>query len=504
MKRLRLVVHVLIAIVLAVLIGEARSRGEQAPPAAPEGTKAVDVAGSPRVKQALELMKVWLDAQRAYTQIPGVSGAVVYDQQVLWDGGFGYSDLARRAPATADTIYSICSISKLFTSIGVMQLRDAGRLRLDDPVAKHLDWFRIKQTAPEAGEATLAGLLTHSSGLPREADYPYWTGPDFTFPTHEQVVAQIAKQETLYPADTYFQYSNLGLTLAGEVVSAASGQPYADYVRQNILQPLGLKDTRPEMPEQERGRRLAVGYSAVTRAGTRTPLPFFSARGITPAAGFSSTADDLARFASWQFRLLAKGGTEVLRATTLREMHRVHFVDPDFETTYGLGFSVWRSDGKTFVGHGGSCPGYRTQVLLRDEDKVATVFMSNALGVNSQQFAQRMYDIVAPAIAAAAKGTEKPKAFDPALERYLGTYESSFGGEIAVVAWEDGLAVLSLPTADPVKSLVKLKKVGEHTFRRIRKDEKLGEAMVFEVGPDGRPTRFVWNSNYYPRMRPTT
>lgn len=326
--------------------------------------RAQSVADDPRVKTAVALAQTWLEAQRAFDQIPGVSAGIVYDQQVVWSGGYGYADLARKAPATPSTIYSICSISKLFTSVGVMQLRDAGRLRLDDPVGKHLAWFTIKRTAPESGEITVEGLLTHASGLPRESDHPYWTGPDFTFPTREQIIERLSTQETLYP-----------------------------------------------------------------------------------------------------------------------------------------GFAVWRSADKTFVGHGGSCPGFRSQLLLKPDEKVATVFMANAQGVNAQQVAQRLYDIVAPALKAAAKEPGKGKPPDPDLEKYLGTYETSVGGEMAVVRWEDGLATLSLPTTDPVGALTKWKKTGDHTFRRIRKDDALGEALVFEMGPDGRPVRIRWNSQYYPRAR---
>ncbi len=494
MKTTRLAAHVLVAFVMAAGLARVQAQGD------PKPVSPVDQ--DPRVVMAMDVARTWLEAQRAYDQIPGVSAAVVYDQQLLWSGGFGYADVARRAPADQATIYSICSISKLFTSIAVMQLRDGGKLRLDDPLGRHLPWFRIKQPAEKAGDITIEGLLTHASGLPRESDYPYWTDP-YSFPTREQIIERLEGQETLYPPETYYQYSNLGLTLAGEVVAAASDQTYADYVERNILQPLRLSSTAPRMPEQERGKRLAVGYSALTRSGTRTPLPFFTAGGITPAAGFSSTADDLARFESWQFRLLAAGaaGSEVLKAPTLREMHRIHFVDPGFETMYGLGFSVWRSDNKTFVGHGGSCPGYRTHVLLRPEEKIGTVFLSNALGVNPQQFAQRLYDIVAPAILEAVKDPGKGKAPDPELRKYVGSYNSSLAGEIAVVLWKDSLAMLSLPTTDPVRALSPLKKTGEHTFSRVRKgDETLGESIVFEMGKDGRPTRFTWNSNYYPRL----
>lgn len=464
--------------------------------------RAQSITDDPRVQTALALLQTWLEAQRAYEQIPGISAAVVHDQQLVWSGGYGYADLARKAPATPATIYSICSISKLFTSVGVMQLRDAGKLRLDDPVGRHLPWFTIKRTAPESGEITVEGLLTHASGLPRESDFPYWSGPDFPFPTREQIIERLSKQETLYPAETYWQYSNLGLTLAGEVVSAASSQPYDAYIRHNILDPLGLTSTTTDIPESERGKRLATGYSAMLREGLRKPAPFFQARGIAPAAGYASTVEDLARFASWQFRLLAKGGTEVLNANTLREMHRVHWIDQlDFTNAYGLGFAVWRADEKTFVGHGGSCPGFRSEVLLKPDERVAAIFMANAQGVNARQFAQRVYDIVAPALKAATQEPKKGKAPDKDLEQYLGTYETGFGGEIAVVRWEDGLATLSLPTADPVRGLAKLKKTGEHAFRRVRKDEALGEEIVFEMGPDGRPARLRWNSQVYPRMK---
>lgn len=456
-----------------------------------------------RVRAALSLAEVWLEAQRDYEQMPGISAGVIYDQQMLWKHSYGYADLKTRRPTAADTIYSICSISKLFTSVAVMQLRDAGKVRLDDPVAKHLSWFAIKRTMPDSTEITVEGLLTHASGLPREAAYPYWI--DGRFPTHDEIVAGLAKQEPLHPAERYFEYSNLGLTLVGEIVAAQSGLPYADYVRRNILQPLGLLYTSPEMPESEKDKRLATGYSAINRLGTRQPTPFFQTRGLAPAAGYASTVEDLGRFASWQFRLLEHGRSEVLNANTLREMHRVHFIDfsdSDSQTLWGLGFKVWRSDGKTFVGHGGWCPGFQTQLLLRSEDKIAIVFMVNADNPTfmADRYAQRLYDIVAPAIRASSETSEKPKQFDASLDSYVGLYEA-FAGETAVVRWEDGLALLGLPTADPVKSLLKLKKIGEHRFRRIRLAEGLGEEVVFELGPDGKATRLLWDSNYFPRVK---
>lgn len=464
------------------------------------GAAAQSVAGHPRVQQAVRLLEAWLDGQRAFEQVPGVSGAVVHDQEVVWLGAFGLANREQQAPASPMTVYSICSISKLFTSIGVMQLRDQGKLRLDDPVQRHLPWFDLRQTAPEWGDITIEGMLTHSSGLPRESNHPYWTGPDFPFPKADAIREGLSRQETLYPAATAYQYSNLGMSLLGEVIAAASGQPYGEYVQQHILTPLGMTATTPEIPVSEHGKRMAIGYGSLTREGVRHPVPVFEGRGIAAAAGYASTAENLARFARWQFRLLRDGGNEeVLRAPTLKEMQRVHWMDPDFRSTRGLGFSVWRNDDRTFVGHGGSCPGYRSQLLLDPADRVATVVMANAM-VNASQYAQTMYSIMAPAIRQAVKDSAAKRS-DPALERYAGRYGSQpWGSETAIVVWEDGLAAVDLPSGNPMGSMTRLRKAGEHTFRRIRSDDSLGETWVFRVGADGQADRYTVHNNHYPRI----
>jgi CubicO group peptidase (beta-lactamase class C family) len=469
-----------------------------------------EIKQHPRVQQAITLLEIWLEAQRDFEQVPGLSAAVVHNQDIVWKGAYGFADLTAKRPARPDTIYSICSISKLFTSMAVMQQRDAGKLRLDDPVSKHLPWFDIRRTDPESPEITIEGLLTHSAGLPREAAFPYWTAPEFAFPTREAIIEKVKTQETYFAAQSYHQYSNLGLTLAGEVAAAAAGQPYETYMRTRVLDPLGLKDTSPEMPSRQSNGRLATAYSAIQRDGRRTDVSPFLARGIAAAAGYASTVEDLARFASWQFRVLArKGGHDVLSANTLREMHRVHWMDPDFGSPWGLGFAIWRDKEKTFIGHGGSCPGFRSQFLMHTPEQMAIVVMANAQGVDTRLLAQRAYEIVGPAIRAAAKADaskadkrdQKPDAPAPQLDRYTGTYATGFAGEIAFFPWEDGLASVGLPTADPMAGLTKWTKDGEHTFRRIRKDESVAESIVFEPGADGKAARAIWHSNTYTRVR---
>jgi len=465
----------------------------------------------PRVAQRLHLLAVWVDAYRAYQDLPGLSMEVVHGQDVLWRQGFGFSNLEPLVPATPETIYSICSISKLFTGIAVMQLRDRGQVELDEPVGAYLPWFTIQQIYPDGPPVTLWGLLTHSSGLPRESDYPYWSPPDFRFPTRDEVRSRLAEQETLYPAQAYFQYSNLGLTLAGEIVAEVSGRPFDEYVRTEILEPMGLADTRPEMPAELAGGRLATGYGARSRNArgdvVRGHLPLFDARGITPAAGFSSTADDLAEFAAWQLRVLdregssQRGGEEILSRNTLREMQRVQWLDPGWETARGLAFGVYRRDDVTYVGHSGSCPGYRTAVWIQPETEMAAVAMGNAGDAETELLVLRAHQIVTPGVKQALDAPGEGETVDPALLVYPGHYSvAPWGGEMAVLPWKDGLAVLDLPTDDPLDSLWEIRHVEANRFRRVRDDGELGEEIVFETDDAGNVTALLQHSNRWVRI----
>jgi len=445
----------------------------------------------------LALIEGWLDGQRAYDRLPGLSAAIVHDQKLLWSGASGYADIERKEPATADTIYGICSISKLFTGIAVMQLRDQGKVRLDDPVSKLLPWFNLEQAHDGSPTITLEGMLTHSAGLPRESESPYWSGPDFPFPTQSEIREKLGSQSTLYPASRYFQYSNLGLSLVGEVVEEKSGQPYAAYVREHILTPLGLSDTDTGFPTDAREARIATGYSYPGRDGVLEAIPRYDARGITPAAGFASTALDLAKFASWQFRVRAGAGDQVLSANTLREMQRVHWIDWDWETSWGLAFGIYRKGERTLTGHSGGCPGFITRIYIDPISLYGVSVMANRNHVNVSGYARMMLDILE------AEGTpdEEPGNTGPDLADYVGSYDNRpWSGEDLVFRWKDGLAIVSLPTMEPLDDLVRLQHVEGDRFRTIRSDEQLGHEVIFTRDETGQISHLTSHSNPQPKM----
>ncbi len=452
----------------------------------------------PEVAGALSAIDAWLAGTRHYAQLPGMSVGIVRDQDLLWNRGYGFSNLASERAADADTLYSICSISKLFTAIGIMQLRDHGELTLHDAVGDHLDWFDIAQAHEGSGPITIESLLTHSSGLPRESDFPYWIGPDFPFPTRAQMIDRLSAQQTLYPSQYYFQYSNLALSLAGEIVAERSGQDYDSYINERILRPLGMQDTRTYYPEELRGEQLAVGYTGMHRNLQREPVNPFFTRGITAAAGFTSSVNDLAAFASWQFRLLEDGGDEVLDANSLREMQRVHWVDPDWETTWGIGFNVRREDDTTLVSHGGGCPGYITSFTMAPKNETAAIVLTNAGDGPAGRLAVNILKVIGAAIEEAAEA-EAVEIAD--LSAYEGNYERRpWGGEIAVRQWGNQLVVVDIPSDDLEEALIRLEHDGEHTFTRLTDDDERREPWIFEVGDDGKAVRIKRHSGIQTRI----
>ena len=451
------------------------------------------VRAHPDVLGAIAIIDAYLQGVQTYEKVPGISVGVVHDQDLIWQSGYGYSNLETKRPADADTLYSICSISKLFTAIGIMQLRDAGQLRLRDSVGDHLDWFNIEQAHQESGPATIESLLTHSSGLPRESDFPYWNGPDFPFPTRAQIIDRLSVQETLYPAQLYFQYSNLALALAGEILQERSGQEYAEYVNQKILEPIGLADTRTYYAEDLRGEQLAIGYTGMHRSGTRDPVAPFFTRGITAAAGFTSSVNDLAKFASWQFQLLEDGGKNVLTANTLREMQRVHWVDPDWETTWGIGFNVRQEEELTVVGHSGGCPGYITQFVLVPKQKLAVIVLTNAGDGPAWRMGTNIVQTLSPAL---KKAGTPPEEELPDFSMFEGNYESRpWGGEVAVRQWGDQLVAIHIPRDDLGEEMIKLEHDGDNIFTRLTDNEDRREPWVFEVGGDGKTER-IWRHSF--------
>jgi CubicO group peptidase (beta-lactamase class C family) len=445
----------------------------------------------------LELFCAWVEAQLAQREQPGISVGLIYDQTLIWQRSFGYANVEKRIPMTAQTICRIASITKLFTSTAVMQLRDEGLLQLDDPVKKHLPWFHLRNPHPDTPVVTIRHLLAHAGGLPREAAFPYWSTNEF--PSVEEVQAALPEQEFALPTGSDWKYSNLSLMLAGEIVAAVAKMPYSSYVQENILQPLGMTNTFVETIPPDHPL-LAVGYGRRFPNMPRTSGLHTDCRGMEPAANMASTVEDLAKFVMLQFRSGPRQGQQVLAGTSLREMHRVQWLNDDWSAGRGIGFYVWRLHGRTLVGHGGALPGYRSDLQCAPADKVGAVVLTNADDGLPLIYMDKLFQWVAPALIKAAAAKPAAAATAEEWQRYVGRYRNSWG-DGQVIIYQDELVLIAPGEPDPLAGITKLKPIGPHTFRIETKEHfaSNGELAVFEVDAAGNVTRLKLGNVYtYP------
>src|SRR4051794_2246350 len=226
---------------------------------------------------AVELRAVLAQSQ-AENRLPSIAGAVLRDGDVLWADAVGLADAEADEVATPEHQYRIGSITKTFTAVAVMQLRDAGKLDLDDRLDKHLD-------VPARGDLTLRRMLSHGSGLQRELPGNVWETLEFPNSTAE-LLATLSEAEMVLAPGERWHYSNLAFILLGEVIANLGGMAYEDYVEARILQPLGLTRTSfaPEPPT-------AVAYSVepYTDVVQREPMLVERTGGVAAAGQPRST-----------------------------------------------------------------------------------------------------------------------------------------------------------------------------------------------------------------------
>lgn len=454
---------------------------------------------NPEVASNIVLLEKWIVSQMESRDLPGLAIAVVHDQDLVWSRGFGYADLESKTPMTPKSIFRMASITKTFTSTAIMILRDRGKLDLDDPVAKFLPWFSYENRFPDGPPVTIRHLLTHTSGLPRESAFPYWT--DHQFPSRRDIIIALHNQQNVYEPETKLKYSNLGMAILGEVVEAASGEPYFQFVQKSILDPLMMSSTSVYPPD-ELGPQFVRGYGRRFPDGTRSKSDRSDFNGLTAAAGISSSAEDMARYLSFHLCESKPGKQMVLKPGTLREMHRVQWLQPSWKSGWGLGFSVTKGDERTTFGHGGWVAGNRSQITVSPKEKVGVVVMVNADDGVPALFANRALSMLAPAIARAAKEPEPAAKWDPAWQKYVGRYTDTWGWDTEIMRYGEKLVMYGYgypPEDDPTESVIELTPEGKDVFRMTGANGS-GELVFFEFNPDGTLHRIKAEENYlYPK-----
>jgi CubicO group peptidase (beta-lactamase class C family) len=295
--------------------------------------------------------------EQAGGRAPSIIGTVVRDGRQVW---LGSRSMLEGHEPDGDTQYRIGSLTKTFVAVLVMRLRDEGLLDLADPLGKHLD-------SAAAGSATIAQLLSHTSGLASEARGPWWERtPGELRPDLADIFGDRPRR---HPAGRRLHYSNPGFALLGALVGKIRGHRWDEAARLEILEPLGMTRTtlRPRAPH-------ATGFAVHPWAELMQPEPAEYTGLMAPAGDLWSTADDLSRFAAF----LLDGDERVLPETTLAEMRRPASPSEEPGSGYGLGLQLMEHDGRSLFGHSGSMPGFLAMLLASKEDGLAAAVLSNA------------------------------------------------------------------------------------------------------------------------------
>jgi CubicO group peptidase (beta-lactamase class C family) len=452
------------------------------------------IAADPDVQAAIRLFTAWIDGQLLERNLPGVAVGVVADQDLVWASGFGLADTGAKAAMTPQTKFRMASHSKLFTATAVMQLREQGKLRLDDPVSDHLSWFKVKPAQADDPPITIEELLTHSSGLPREAG-SHWT--TFEFPTSGELRTLMAERQAPFAPEVRWKYSNLAYSVAGLVVEAKSGLSWADYLQKNIFDPLGMSASSVDRNVPD----LAVGYGRRKPDGSRAVNPFIDARGMAAATGLTSTVEDMAKFVSAQFRQGGRGGNRLLSTGSLREMHRIRVLESNWTQGNAIGFAVRKAGDRIYVSHGGSYPGYQTNTLIWLQGKVGVIVLTNADDSNPGAMATELMNTVGAAVSKAAASTPAPApAWDPSWSRFAGLYRGR-GGDSQVVEMNKRLVIIN-PAGANLDNPTTLEPLGDGRFRYVAATGggPVGEVVRF-VEENGRVVRMITGDSFVERIR---
>jgi CubicO group peptidase (beta-lactamase class C family) len=324
---------------------------------------------------------------------------VVVGADLVWTKSYGEADMKNHVPARQETVYRIGSITKQFTAIMLLQLVQAGKVHLSDPVEKYFPEINtVKGRSASAPPVTLFQLATHTGGLAREPDDlpAYLVGPVSDW---EKVLLKALEHTNYsYEPGTHFLYSNIGYAVLGEALARAAKQSYIEYVTNNILLPLGMTQTVFE-PTQDIRRILAKGYACDGNAvDTTVPEREHDGRGYkVPNGAMYSSVGDLSKFVAFE---MGFGPESVLKKQSLESARKYLVSENLLLQGYGIGLEAsWHGD-YLLLGHGGDVPGYIAAAYFEPQRKLGILFFHNGSGdkLDDWKMVSLIVDAIAPTL----------------------------------------------------------------------------------------------------------
>ena len=354
---------------------------------------------SPAAQPDLAAIDRFITQARADWAVPGLAVAIVKDGRTVFAKGYGVRAAGSSEPVDEHTLFAIASNTKAFTSAALATLVDEGKLSWDDRVRDHLPYFLVYDRGVSE-EMRIRDLLSHRSGLGTYSGDVLWWGAPLSA---EEVVrrAQYLPQAGAFRAS--YNYSNLMFIAAGEVVAAASGRSWAQYVRDEILQPVGMQRTVLTIDSLAARDNVASPHKVID--GRNTPIPWHGWNAMGAAGSIISSVSDMSQWLQLQLRggLLPDGDTlfSPTQQWTMWTVHTPLAVPPSMRTLYpsthfrgyGLGWSLNDYEGRRLVSHGGAYDGMYSRVLLVPEEGLGMVVLTNSMTGISNAITNHIVDL---------------------------------------------------------------------------------------------------------------
>jgi D-alanyl-D-alanine carboxypeptidase len=442
------------------------------------------VAAAEVAATAAPHLQSWLDHQRRRLRVPGVQAAVRVGDRLVLDTALGTADLGTGEALTPEHLFRIASHSKTFTATVVLQLVEAGRMRLDDPIAQWVP--ALAGTALAA--VTVRELLGHQGGVVRDGrNNDHWQLLQ-PFPDEVELLRIAGREGAVLERNELFKYSNIGYSLVGLAIEAVTGTSYDAHVRAAVIDRLGLADTSPEWAPDRAADHAAGHTGLLDGEDVRSTVRHVDTRAMAAATGFTSTARDLTTFGAAHFT----GDTTLLSDATKRLMRRpeseirAHGQDPRY---YGLGLELRTLGERRLIGHGGGYPGHITRTWIDPGGHVVVSVLTNAVDGPADALARGLFALLDLALAAPddAAGERLPAE---QLRRYTGRFANLWG--VTDVALLGGRLVLLHPSApEPAEEYAELT-VADGDTRRLETVAGFGspgETVDYEWAPDGSVSR---------------
>jgi len=337
---------------------------------------------------------------------PGLVYGLVVDGKLVHTGSIGYSNLSNQTLANSNTAFRIASMTKSFTAMAILKLRDEGKLKLDDPVYLYIPEMKDQNyLTRDAAPATIRHLLTHGAGFPE--DNPW--GDRQLAKTEEELI-ELIKKGISFSNDPglKYEYSNLGFTMLGLIIRKVSGQSYQNYITKNILEPLGMTHSYWEYSKVP-AKELAHGYRRINEDWLEQPLLHDGIYGAM--GGMITSLEDFSKYvalhlSAWPPRDDEDAGP--VRRSSIREMHfpwNMNYLNSRSKkyddspcpsvSAYGYGLS-WSKDceNKVFISHGGGLPGFGSNWRIMPDYGIGIISFSNLTYASAGNINAKVLDTV--------------------------------------------------------------------------------------------------------------